>query len=912
MKNKDSNLRTINKFFNVHLIEQCNAIKSYYFIYLFLIFSFFQNIFYSQSVTTTLYPTSSNLNTGYVTSSGTKYSDNMQVSTSTSYGRGWAKFSLSSIPTSATINSVTIIFYTYGGTSSTNANTITGFTGDPLTMVGSTLYSAIGSGTSFNTSTWSIGTTTSPSLNSKSLSATTFVQQQLSSGYVNFGFVRGAANLHSIYGYSNTNYRVRLQINYTNNCYVSLNSASILPNNNSFSTGYVTSSGIKTSGNLLVSSSSTYGRGWAKFPLTSIPANAGISSVNLKFYTYDGTSSSAANSICCFTGNPETMNGSTLYNTIGSATVYNSSTWSMGTPTTPSLNTKVLSAETFIQSQLSVGYVNIGFMRPTNGTYLYSIYGANNSNYTVSLEINYTIPLTAAITANGPLTFCSGGSVSLTATSGSGLSYQWSKNGVNITGETSQTYIASTSGTYTVTITNNQNCSVTASVYVTVNSSPTSNISSSGSSTFCQGGSVTLLANTGTGLSYQWKKDGVIINGATSNSYSATTSGSYTVLVTNTSGCSSTSNSVNVTVNPSPNPIISGITSVCQGSSSVLSVNQITGESYQWKQNGINILGGTNSSYNVTSSGTYSLFVTNINGCSATSPSVSVVVYPLPTSTISTNNSTTFCEGGNANLNTDNTVGLSYQWYKNGTPINGANASNYSATTSGNYNVYFTNSIGCSNFSSNSIFVNVLPGPSLFISGDTSICGGESTVLIVSSDGSVTWNGNINQNSIQVSPNVSTSYSISSVGSNGCTVQDQVLVTVNYPSDTTIYTSSFGPFILNGQVYQASGIYTQNLQTVAGCDSTITINLNYITNSIEELSDIGISIYPNPSLDGIFYLKNENSIATEKLLLYSSSGQFIEELSYNEKIDLSSLMNGFYWIQFIVLDKSFFVKVLKL
>ena len=117
---------------------------------------------------------------------------------------------------------------------------------------------------------------------------------------------------------------------------------------------------------------------------------------------------------------------------------------------------------------------------------------------------------------------------------------------------------------------------------------------------------------------------------------------------------------------------------------------------------------------------------------------------------------------------------------------------------------------------------------------------------------------------------------------------------------------------MNGQVYQASGIYTQNLQTVAGCDSTIIINLNYITNSIEGLSDIGITIYPNPSLDGLFYLKNENSISLEKLLIYNSSGQFIKELKETEFVDLSRFVNGFYWIKFIVLDKSYFVKVLKL
>ena len=154
---------------------------------------------------------------------------------------------------------------------------------------------------------------------------------------------------------------------------------------------------------------------------------------------------------------------------------------------------------------------------------------------------------------------------------------------------------------------------------------------------------------------------------------------------------------------------------------------------------------------------------------------------------MSASNTTSYCQGGSTNLIADNNFGLSYQWYKNGVPINGANSVNYNSTTSGNYNVYFTNSLGCSNYSSNTITVNVLPLPNLSISGDSIICQGETTNLTATSSGNITWNGNINQNSIQVSPNVSTTYSVLTVGSNGCTVQDQVLVTVNYPRYINLY-----------------------------------------------------------------------------------------------------------------------------
>lgn len=77
---------------------------------------------------------------------------------------------------------------------------------------------------------------------------------------------------------------------------------------------------------------------------------------------------------------------------------------------------------------------------------------------------------------------------------------------------------------------------------------PTAIITPVGSTTFCVGQSVLLNANLVTGLTYQWKRNGVSISGATSSSYIATTSGKYTVHVSDLSPCTSVSNSISVTV----------------------------------------------------------------------------------------------------------------------------------------------------------------------------------------------------------------------------------------------------------------------------------------------------------------------------------------------------------------------------
>ena len=155
------------------------------------------------------------------------------------------------------------------------------------------------------------------------------------------------------------------------------------------------------------------------------------------------------------------------------------------------------------------------------------------------------------ISAAASTTFCQGSSVVLNSdVSSSVTSYQWKKNGTNITNATSAGYTAKTNGAYTLVVTNS--CGKTATsntISVTVNPLPAATITPSDTVTICTGESVKLKANVGTSNSYVWKRNGVIIQGATSSSYTATKAGNYRVTVTKTTtGCSKTSAAITVVI----------------------------------------------------------------------------------------------------------------------------------------------------------------------------------------------------------------------------------------------------------------------------------------------------------------------------------------------------------------------------
>lgn len=152
------------------------------------------------------------------------------------------------------------------------------------------------------------------------------------------------------------------------------------------------------------------------------------------------------------------------------------------------------------------------------------------------------------INASGPTTFCQGSSVVLSAIY-TGTTVQWKKDGINIIGATNSTYTATQKATYTCETASDCGTALSTGIYVNVQKNPTAIITAGGSTTFCTGGSVTLTANAGVGLSYQWYKGMSVILGATNVNYVASTTGNYKCQVTKmATGCSKISNGIVVTV----------------------------------------------------------------------------------------------------------------------------------------------------------------------------------------------------------------------------------------------------------------------------------------------------------------------------------------------------------------------------
>ncbi len=176
----------------------------------------------------------------------------------------------------------------------------------------------------------------------------------------------------------------------------------------------------------------------------------------------------------------------------------------------------------------------------------------NGNSAPATVTVNQ--PPTATINSSGPTTFCQRGTIFLVAgPGGTGYTYQFLLGGRDINGATSQTYTTTvtSNGNYSVRVTDANGCSsVSSALQIRVNALSVVNLTAGGT-TACQGGSIPLTATTsgaGSGnYTYQYYLNGTIIQGAVSPTYAATQSGSYTVVVTNPSICTSTSNAVAIT-----------------------------------------------------------------------------------------------------------------------------------------------------------------------------------------------------------------------------------------------------------------------------------------------------------------------------------------------------------------------------
>ena len=275
-----------------------------------------------------------------------------------------------------------------------------------------------------------------------------------------------------------------------------------------------------------------------------------------------------------------------------------------------------------------VGTGSTAIVNPTKTTTYYARSESPCGNSSCTSKIIFVNP-TATITSVGNTTFCAGGSVTLNANTGTGLTYLWKKYGNPIAGATSSSYVATGAGVYKVVVTNAAGCSATSSsVIVTVNPLPAATATASGSTAICPGSSVSLNANTGAGLNYQWRKYSNDISGATGATYAATGAGTYKVRVTNANGCSKNSNSIVVTSLTAPVATITatGATTFCAGDSVKLAAASGAGNTYQWRKGSSVINGASGLNYYAKTTGNYKVTVTATNGCTKNSNVIAVNV----------------------------------------------------------------------------------------------------------------------------------------------------------------------------------------------------------------------------------------------------------------------------------------------
>jgi hypothetical protein len=231
-------------------------------------------------------------------------------------------------------------------------------------------------------------------------------------------------------------------------------------------------------------------------------------------------------------------------------------------------------------------------------------------------------------------------------------------------------------GTYTYYVSqanSNNDESVRVAINVIVNGLPsTPVISASGSTSFCTGGSVVLSSSAVTGNTWSTT--------ATTQTITATTSGTYSVIVTDTNGCTASSVGTTVNVSNAPAPTVSAsATQACSGETVTLTSS--TADSYTWST------GETTQTIQVTASETVTVTTTNADACAGVGASAPITV----TFTQTPSAQGAYTTSGNVATFTNTSTGATgYSWDFGDFSNSSAAAPVHAFATNGDYSVVLT------------------------------------------------------------------------------------------------------------------------------------------------------------------------------------------------------------------------------
>lgn len=390
----------------------------------------------------------------------------------------------------------------------------------------------------------------------------------------------------------------------------------------------------------------------------------------------------------------------------------------------------------------------------TAGTYTLEVTDAAGCSatagpFTINNLGGVTINTTGIVITDASCGAATGSITGITASStAGGLSYDWS-------GTTTLTadYTSITGGSYTLTVTDAVGCSASAGPF-TVNNvgAPTINTSAmvvNGTTCGLNNGTITgITASGGSGtLTFDWNA----IPSATTD-LSGATAGSYTLTVTDATGCTATAGPFTIATSNTLTATATGTNASCFGYTDGSGTGGVVGGngtiSYNW------IGGPANQNYTGIGAGTYQVIVSDSQGCSDTA---SVTITEPASFSPSITGTATICEGQSTTLTASG--GGTYSW----STSESTTSITASPTTTTTYTVDVTNGV-CTETATITITVNPLPTAS--VSGTTVICDGQSTTLTASGGVSYTWSDASTSSSIAVSPTTTSTYYV--IAQNTC------------------------------------------------------------------------------------------------------------------------------------------------
>ncbi|HYV91802.1 MAG TPA: T9SS type A sorting domain-containing protein [Chitinophagales bacterium] len=519
------------------------------------------------------------------------------------------------------------------------------------------------------------------------------------------------------------------------------------------------------------------------------------------------------------------------------------------------------------------------------------------------------------------------GSIDVTATGVQGtVTYLWNN------GATTQDRTGLAAGTYTVTATDAGNCTATLSTTITEPSSSVSvsmsktDVSTSGGSD----GTATANPSGGTpGYTFQWS------TGATTQTITGRTVGTYTVTVTDSHGCTSSNN---ITINQSNCSLSLSQThndvSCYGGNNGSITITKSGAQgtvSYVWND------GATTQNRSGLSAGIYTVTGTDQGGCSA---SINTITIQQPSAvTVSISKVDVSHIGKDEGVATatasGGTPGYTYLW------STGATLATIMKRPAGTYTVTVTDSHGCTG--SNSVTINE-PTCAFFCSEehhDVSCYGGSDGTLFVGTHAftdpvAYIWNDGA---TTKIRDGLTAgSYAVTATDGAGCiayktiVIQQPSAVSVSMSkTDVTTHGGSNGTATAtasggtpnydylwsNGATTSTisnlqAGTYTVTVTDLKGCTLSSIIIVNQPPNkeAAPGLDGNSMKLYPNPAQDkfSIDITTNEDPekeyiVVVEDILgqiIYSSQSQTLNGLVKKEISFDRPITNGVYNVRIII------------